>query len=147
VFAGQTGVLALDPKDDDSTSAFRADADEKFLVLRNIQLRVPGADARQVRRRKSGPGPYGTNLLAPALPIAELFLSTAAAPFVALPSAAAQRHAENCVKLVGHVSVAECAKGCRIQPPLINTENLERAMQTLAGLYSIPPTAFAFEVR
>ncbi len=41
VFAGQSGVLAIDPKEIDPTSAFRAGADEKFLVLRDIQLGVP----------------------------------------------------------------------------------------------------------
>jgi FtsP/CotA-like multicopper oxidase with cupredoxin domain len=41
VFAGQTGILAIDPKDDDATRAFRAGAEDRFLVLRDIQLRVP----------------------------------------------------------------------------------------------------------
>ena len=41
VFAGQTGILAIDPKGDDATNAFRAGAEDKFLVLRDIQLKVP----------------------------------------------------------------------------------------------------------
>ena len=41
VLAGQTGILAIDPKDDDATSAIRDASDHRFLVLRDIQLRVP----------------------------------------------------------------------------------------------------------
>ena len=41
VFAGQTGVLAIDPKDDDGTLQVRKGAEEKFLVLRDLQLKVP----------------------------------------------------------------------------------------------------------
>jgi FtsP/CotA-like multicopper oxidase with cupredoxin domain len=56
-FAGQTGVLAIDPKESDLTSAFRAASDERFLVLRDIQLSVPqgmtpdqlAPDAKQVQ--------------------------------------------------------------------------------------------------
>jgi FtsP/CotA-like multicopper oxidase with cupredoxin domain len=43
VFAAQTGILAIDPKDNDGTSDIRKGAEEKFLVLRDIQLRVPPA--------------------------------------------------------------------------------------------------------
>ena len=35
------GVLAIDPKDDDATSAIRDASDHRFLVLRDIQLQVP----------------------------------------------------------------------------------------------------------
>ena len=41
VLAGQTGILAIDPKDDDATNALRVGAEDKFLVLRDIQLKVP----------------------------------------------------------------------------------------------------------
>jgi FtsP/CotA-like multicopper oxidase with cupredoxin domain len=41
VFAGQAGILAIDPREADPTSAFRSGADERFLVLRDIQLAVP----------------------------------------------------------------------------------------------------------
>jgi FtsP/CotA-like multicopper oxidase with cupredoxin domain len=41
VLAAQTGILAIDPPESDPTFAFRSNADERFLVLRDIQLAVP----------------------------------------------------------------------------------------------------------
>jgi FtsP/CotA-like multicopper oxidase with cupredoxin domain len=58
VFAGQTGILAIDPQEDDPTSALRSGAEERFLVLRDIQLAVPPGqtpDKLAPDSRKSAP--------------------------------------------------------------------------------------------
>jgi len=68
VFAGQTGILAIDPQDADPTTAFRAGADEQFLVLRDIPVAVPSehmpnqlaSDQRNRRRQKVGNWISGT---------------------------------------------------------------------------------------
>jgi FtsP/CotA-like multicopper oxidase with cupredoxin domain len=38
LMAGQSGVLAIEPREHDATSDFREQSDERFLILRDIQL-------------------------------------------------------------------------------------------------------------
>jgi hypothetical protein len=78
VFAGQTDILAIDPEDAYSTSAFPPGADEQFLVLRDIPVAIPSehmpnklaSDQRNRRRQKVGNwilGTTTTHSLSPSL--------------------------------------------------------------------------------